>query len=485
MSQNDNVDDALNYIRRPINPDEANNFDRMMQYARNQASQVLGIPADRVGEPAPRTATEIIEEAQRRDMERLRNLRSQLITPPAENEFYPAPFDRSISAEEYHDTIRETLEQVEDEETDEEYMRRVDAEEDAQEEQDEEIVLPANGVIPISATPLESVGVFEPLREELQHTYVAGVDPYRNLTESNANVMRVGRINSDFVAEYNNEEAARMYRTFVDPSTPVPPIRDVSDLVMAAGIAILTQGESIEVDKGDTIILPAKPVPAKYSRFKDAEWFGGNEDVLVGGAGGIGSWLCFLLSRAGFNVTVYDYDRIEAHNLSGQLFGVKQIGLEKTFALSNIINDLCGSAINNITEKYNANSMVNPYMFSCFDNMEARKIMFEKWLKEYSSNPNAIYIDGRLLFEQLTIFSIRGNDLDAISKYLEKDLFNDADVKNENCTLKQTTHSAAMIAAHMVGFFTNFLTSLKPDQIATNIPYRWEYLIPLGEVPNE
>ena len=47
------------------------------------------------------------------------------------------------------------------------------------------------------------------------------------------------------------------------------------------------------------------------SRFKDAPWFPKEEtNVIVGGAGGIGSWLTLMLSRAGFFPIVYDFDRL-------------------------------------------------------------------------------------------------------------------------------------------------------------------------------
>ena len=60
------------------------------------------------------------------------------------------------------------------------------------------------------------------------------------------------------------------------------------------------------------------------SRFKDAPWFPKEEtNVIVGGAGGIGSWLTLLLSRAGFYPVVYDFDVLEGHNLAGQLYTQK------------------------------------------------------------------------------------------------------------------------------------------------------------------
>ncbi len=72
----------------------------------------------------------------------------------------------------------------------------------------------------------------------------------------------------------------------------------------------------------------------KFNRFKDAPWFP-KEDVhtVVGGAGGIGSWLTLLLSRAGFKPIVFDFDTLEEHNLGGQFFSKRQIGKTKVEAL--------------------------------------------------------------------------------------------------------------------------------------------------------
>lgn len=134
---------------------------------------------------------------------------------------------------------------------------------------------------------------------------------------------------------------------------------------------------------------------AEVGRFSGADWLS-PEDVIIGGAGGIGSHLAFQLNRAGFNVTLYDYDNFESHNSAGQLFSRKNIGQPKTFAVSELINDLSGSIINTFNEKYDESSMIHKYMFSGFDNMEARRIMFEKWAAVYGNIDDAIFIDGRM-----------------------------------------------------------------------------------------
>ena len=61
----------------------------------------------------------------------------------------------------------------------------------------------------------------------------------------------------------------------------------------------------------------------------------------------------------------------------------------------------------------------------------------------------------RLTMEQLQIFCVTP---DKIEEY-EKHLFDDSEVEDAPCTMKQTSHSAAMIASHMVGLFSNHMTN--------------------------
>lgn len=61
----------------------------------------------------------------------------------------------------------------------------------------------------------------------------------------------------------------------------------------------------------------AEKVDAKYTRFKGADWFSWlyRRPVLLGGAGGIGSWVSMFLSRLGCHIYIYDFDIFERINL--------------------------------------------------------------------------------------------------------------------------------------------------------------------------
>lgn len=219
----------------------------------------------------------------------------------------------------------------------------------------------------------------------------------------------------------------------------------------------------------------------QYSnRFKDATWFSqqNKETVIVGGAGGIGSWLTFLLVRAGFSAVVFDFDEIKEHNLGGQLFRIKDIGRKKVEALSDISYVFSRDMPNIYVEKFTEDSMNHCFMFSAFDNMEARKAMFNNWKKHMYDYPvTPIFIDGRLTMESFQILCVTPETAD---RYESEYLFDDSEVEDEPCTLKQTSHSAAMIASHMVAFFTNHLTNIYEKEILRTVPFYYEYYIPMN-----
>lgn len=234
------------------------------------------------------------------------------------------------------------------------------------------------------------------------------------------------------------------------------------------------------------------------SRFKDAPWFPKEEtNVIVGGAGGIGSWLTLMLSRAGFFPIVYDFDRLEEHNLAGQLYTKSdaEAMVPKVDALKGLCKQFADTDITVMAEKYTKDSMSHHYVFSAFDNMQARKDMFNAWceyVKEWKefkdiavmskeTNINItepIFIDGRLTAEQMQIFCVTP---DKIEEY-KKHLFDDTEVQDAPCTMKQTSHSAAMIASHMVGFFTNHMTNNAVGEKDRTVPFFWEYFIPINYI---
>lgn len=221
-------------------------------------------------------------------------------------------------------------------------------------------------------------------------------------------------------------------------------------------------------------------VNEQYGRLKGAEWFPHlhKKDVIVVGQGGIGSWLSLLLSRVGCNLFIFDHDLYEAHNMSGQFVRQMDIGMSKsetTLALINLFSPDCAVEA---FGKYTSQSSTNDIMICGLDNMDARTIAFNNWVKHVETLPDpskAFFQDGRLLSEQLQIFNIPGDRQDLIEIYSKTHLFADSDVKEQDCTFKQTSHFAAMIASKMVSFLTNWTTNVNGDPYRT-VPFFHQYV---------
>lgn len=227
-------------------------------------------------------------------------------------------------------------------------------------------------------------------------------------------------------------------------------------------------------------------VKPQYDRVKGAAWFSKlhKRDLLVLGQGGIGSWLSVLLARAGCSLHTFDMDRYEEHNMTGQIVRRKDIGKNKAEAIKEILTELSPDTEVHTYGEYNEGSVTDDIVICGFDNMNARKLAFAKW-EEYVSGladdrrKECFFQDGRLLAEQMQIFNIPGDKPELMKKYKEEWLFDDEQGAEGDCTFKQTSHAAAMIASLMVGFLTNWISG--PPR---RVPFSYEYVIPLNLATN-
>lgn len=219
-------------------------------------------------------------------------------------------------------------------------------------------------------------------------------------------------------------------------------------------------------------------------RFQGLDWYSQDNApvVVVGGAGGIGSWLSFFLARANFNVTLSDFDTVEEHNIGGQFFKRSQIGKYKAEAVGRNVSEFSTNTINAQIVKITEETATHEFMFSAFDNMDARRAMFKVWKRSWNSMNRPIFIDGRLNAEQFQIFCVTPENAD---EYERIHLFNDSEVEDAPCSAQQTTHTAAMIAGHMVGFFTNHITNINLREEVREIPFMYEYFTPMNLTVSE
>jgi len=199
------------------------------------------------------------------------------------------------------------------------------------------------------------------------------------------------------------------------------------------------------------------------SRFSEAPWVNHlqNSAVTVVGCGGIGSWVTLCLSRIGVRVYLFDADIVEAHNLGGQMLGVASIGSPKVTEVEQLCRTLCGAVdIVSFQEMFDEHTPLTSITILAVDNMQTRKLAYEKWKEEYKDHREALLIDGRLLAEDYQVYSVTPSRL----KLYEATLFSDEEVPKENCSLKATTHCSLGIASDIIGCLTNWAANISAYQ---------------------
>ena len=126
---------------------------------------------------------------------------------------------------------------------------------------------------------------------------------------------------------------------------------------------------------------------------KSLEFFNPNkvtEKCHVIGCGSIGSNVAELLARYGItDITLWDFDEVEPHNIANQLYTEEDIGKKKVIALGSLLYKI-NPKLKWTIKKNNeyTNEPLSGYVFMCVDNVEVRKQIVEaNWY-----NPNVIAI---------------------------------------------------------------------------------------------
>lgn len=242
------------------------------------------------------------------------------------------------------------------------------------------------------------------------------------------------------------------------------------------------QEENAVEEQPETIpqIPASQDIEENTTRFQGAPWFNAIRlvDVTVAGAGGIGSYLIYALSRLKVNhILIYDPDTVEDGNMSGQLYRGDDTGTFKTDAIQNIVRSFSGYySFNAIHARFNNSTPAPDILFCGFDNMDSRKMAFIKW-KEKAINSNdpgkCLFVDGRMNAESFQVFCITGDSTYRMRQYEEKWLFSDEEADEGYCSYKQTSHMGMMIGGYMASLLVNFVC--RREGLVRNLPFFTEF----------
>lgn len=273
-----------------------------------------------------------------------------------------------------------------------------------------------------------------------------------------------------------------------------------NQLLIAAGVIEETTAEEVQLSPEDEALLAQAlesehqeiPVNSQTitvdettSRFSGAIWYEKiqQQTVTLAGVGGIGSYVGFLLGRLKpARLIIYDPDRVETVNMSGQLYGRSDVGAYKVIALANMVKDYA-NYYNIVTanERYQCGNNATDIMICGFDNMDSRREYYTAWklrvmsYTDIEDRKKCLFIDGRLAAEEFQVLSIQGDDERAMAEYEDKWLFSDAEAEETICSYKQTTFMANMIASVMVNVFVNFVANQCKPIIDRDVPFFISY----------
>lgn len=214
-------------------------------------------------------------------------------------------------------------------------------------------------------------------------------------------------------------------------------------------------------------------------RFKAANWYNPDNplEITLGGLGGIGSWFAIPAYKIGWRLFVYEdsFNTVDESNVGGQFYGEDQYGMDKVSALLQLLK-LTGLENNyqviNMYSVFRENFIVFPIAVSAFDNMEARRHMFEGWKKSLRTKDKkapAIFIDPRMTAETGLIYCVKNqND---VERY-EAELFDDDGAQQLTCSYRATPHCGMRIASYIVQYICNQVSNKAMGENFRDVPFR-------------
>lgn len=166
--------------------------------------------------------------------------------------------------------------------------------------------------------------------------------------------------------------------------------------------------------------------------------------VHIIGCGAIGSTVAENLVRFGITkITLYDFDKVEAHNIANQMFRAIDIGKYKIDALAEYLTEInpdCTEDLKLVREGWTGQRLAG-YVFLCVDNIDLRREIAE------SCQDNS-YVKGmfdfRMRLTDAQHYAADWNDKQMVENFLKSMAFSHDEAKEE------TPVSACNIALSVV-----------------------------------
>lgn len=168
-----------------------------------------------------------------------------------------------------------------------------------------------------------------------------------------------------------------------------------------------------------------------------------NLSVALIGCGAIGSFTGLSLAKMGLkNLSFFDFDSVEKHNIPNQFFRIDDIGKLKSEQIKEIIKEFCGKKELISNGKYKGGPIFSNIVISSTDNMDTRRTVFDN-LKE---GVNEYLIDARMGGQVFIVYTVDLQNKNHIKQY-EKTLYSDEESSKEGCTNRSIIYNVLGVAS--------------------------------------
>ena len=153
--------------------------------------------------------------------------------------------------------------------------------------------------------------------------------------------------------------------------------------------------------------------------------------IHIIGCGSVGSTIAENLVRCGVtNLVLWDFDRVEAHNIVNQMFRQQDVGRLKCEALKDILSDINPEVANTVEVKPEGwnGRLLSGYLFLCVDSIELRREIVEKHMN--STFVKAVF-DFRTSLESAQHYAADWADYDMKNNLLKSMQFSHEEAANE------------------------------------------------------
>ena len=184
------------------------------------------------------------------------------------------------------------------------------------------------------------------------------------------------------------------------------------------------------------------------------------------GAGSVGSWTALTLAKMGASqLTVWDFDVVEEHNVPNQAFSPADIGRPKVEALGVIIESMTGNTLSIRNRRFDG-FVDQGMVIIAVDSMTAR---IDLW-RTLRDQPFDWLIDSRMGAEVARILTVKVSSLSARRDY-GRTLYRSTEALLEPCTARSTAYCATGLASFIAAKVAKLVTS-RPFSTDITIDFR-------------